>query len=116
MDTHVKTTDCALSAVETRILERRVRRLERLVPYMNPELVHLSLVVEHHPRREDYECSLRLTLKDRVLAATRQHAPAVKALLAEAFDRVEGQLKRVRQVRLDKRTRPGIVGEEQSGA
>lgn len=115
MDTHVKTTDCALSAVETRMLERRVRRLERLVPRLDPDLVHLSLVVEHHQRREDYQCSLRLTLKDRVLAANGLHAPAIKALLVEAFDRVEGQLKRMHQVRIDRRTRPGIVGEEQSG-
>ncbi len=115
MHTQVKTTDCALSAMEMRAFERRVRRLERLVPRLDPDLVHLHLVVEHHPRRQDFECSLRLTLKDRTLAATRQHAPDIKGLLAEAFDRVEGQLKRVRQVRIDKRTRPAAEAQARMG-
>ncbi len=109
MHTQVKVTGCTLSAMETRAFERRVRRLERLVPRVDPDLVHLNLAIEHHPRRQDFECSLRLTLKDRTLAATRQHAPDIKGLLAEAFDRVEGQLKRVRQVRIDKRTRPAAA-------
>jgi ribosome-associated translation inhibitor RaiA len=114
MHTQVKTTDCTLSAIQMRTFERRVRRLERLVPRLDPDLVHLNLVVEHHPRRQDFQCSLRLTLKDRTLAA-RQHAPDLKSLLVEAFDRVEGQLKRVRQVRIDKRTRPGTGVEASMG-
>ena len=115
MHTQVKTTDCTLSAMAMRTFERRVRRLERLVPYIDPDLVHLNLVVEHHPRRQDFQCSLRLTLKDRTLAATRQHAPDLKSLLAEAFERVEGQLKRLRQLRIDKRTRPGTGVETSIG-
>ncbi len=107
MHTHVKTIDCTLSAVEARTLERRIARLERMVPRVDPDLMHLHLVVERHPRRTEYHCSLRLTVKDNVLTATRQSSPAVRTLLSEAFDRLEGQLNRLREERLDRRTRAG---------
>jgi len=106
MHTHVKTTDCTLSAIEAQALERRLARIERMVPRLDPDLMHLQLVVERHPRRTEYRCSLRLTLKDTVLSATRQRSPAVRALLNEAFDRLEAQLNRMRGERLDRRTRP----------
>jgi len=105
MHTHVKTIDCTLSTVDTRTLERRLARIERLVPRVEPDLMHLRLVVERHPRRVEFRCSLTLTLEDAVLSATRQHSPAVHTLLTQAFDRLEGQLNRRREERLDRRTR-----------
>ncbi len=107
MHTHVKTIDCTLSAAEARALEKRIARIQRIVPRIDPDLMHLHLVVERQPRRNEYHCSLRLTIEDAVLTATRQSSPAVRALLAEAFDRLEGQLNRLREERIDRRTRAG---------
>ncbi len=107
MHTHVKTIDCTLSAVEARALERRIARLERIVPRIDPDLMHLHLVLQRHPRRTEYHCSLRLTVKDTVLTVTRQSSPAVRTLLTEAFDRLEDQLNRLREERIDRRTRAG---------
>ncbi len=106
MHTHIKTIDCTLSALEARALEKRIARIERMVPHVDPDLMHLHLVLERHPRRAEYRCSLRLTLKDGVLSTTRQRSPAVRTLLTEAFDRLETQLQRVREERLDRRMRP----------
>lgn len=105
MHTHIKTTDCTLSGMETRTIDRRIARLERLLPHVDPDLVHLSLVVERHPRRVEFRCSLRVTFWDTLLAATRQRSTVVRGLLTEAFDAVEGQLGRVREIRADRRTR-----------
>ncbi len=106
MHTHVKTIDCTLSAVEARSLEKRITRLERMVPRIDPDLMHLHLVLERHPRRTEYHCSLRLTVKDAVFTVTRQSSPAVRTLLTGAFDRLEDQLNRRREERIDRRTRP----------
>ncbi len=105
MHTHVKTIDCTLSAAEARALEKRIARIERIVPRIDPDLMHLHLVVERHARRTEYHCSLRLTIKDSVLTVTRQSSPAVRTLLSEAFDRLEDQLNRQREARIDRRTR-----------
>ncbi len=107
MHTQVKTIDCTLSAVEARALEKRIGRLERIVPRIDPDLMHLHLVLERHPRRTEYHCSLRLTIRDTVLTVTRQSSPAVRTLLTEAFDRLEDQLNRLREERIDRRTRTG---------
>ncbi len=111
MHTHIKTTDCTLSGMETRLIDRRIGRLERLLPYVDADLVHLSLVVERHPRRVEFRCSLRLTFRDKVLAATRQRSGVVRGLLTEAFDAVESQLGRVREIRADRRTRGARAAE-----
>ena len=105
MHTHFKTTDCTLSGVENRTIDRRIARIERLLPRMDADLVHLSLVVQRHPRRVEFRCSLRLTFRDKLLAATRQRSSALRGLLNEAFDAVEAQLGRVREIRTDRRTR-----------
>ncbi len=106
MHTHVKTVDCTLSPEAARALEHRITRIERILPRTEPDLMHLRLVVERHPRRTEYRCSLRLTMKDAVLSTTRQRSPAVRTLLTGAFDRLEAQLNRRREERLDRRTRP----------
>lgn len=106
MHTQVKTTDCTLSSSEAQVLERRMARIERLLPHADADLLTLHLVLQRHPRRTEYRCSLRLTMKDAVLTTTRQRSPAVRTLLTEAFDRLEAQLKRRREERLDRRTRP----------
>lgn len=105
MHTHVKTVDCILARTETETLERRIARLERVTPRLAPDLLHLRLVIERHPRRLEFRCSLRLTMKDRVLAATRQHSGSIRTLLIEAFDRLETQLNRVRELKVERRTR-----------
>ncbi len=105
MHTHVKTIDCTLSAAEARVLEKRIARIERIVPRIDPDLMHLHLVLERQPRRPEYHCSLRLTIRDSVLTVTRQSSPAVRTLLTEAFDRLEDQLNRQREARIDRRTR-----------
>ncbi len=111
MHTHIKTTDCTLSGIETRLIDRRVVRLERLLPHVDGDLVHFNLVVERHPRRVEFRCSLRLTFKDTVLAVTRQRSTVVRGLLTEAFDAVEVQLGRVREIRADRRTRGARAAE-----
>ncbi len=105
MHTHVKTTDCTLSAMEAQVVERRIARIERMLPHADLDLLTLHLVLERHPRRAEYRCSLRLTMKDAVLSTTRQRSPAVRTLLTDAFDRLEAQLNRRREERLDRRTR-----------
>lgn len=105
MHTHVKTTDCTLTSVEGRLLERRLARIERIVPRTDPDLMHLRLVVERAPRRTEYRCSLRLTLADRVLATKAETGPTLHTLLTEAFDRLEVKLNRLREERIDRRTR-----------
>lgn len=105
MHTHVKTTDSTLSAIDARSLERRPARIQRMVPRLDPDLVHLNLVIERDPRKTEFRCSLRLTLDGRVLATTRQRAPAVRTLITESFDRIEAQLNRAREMRIDRRTR-----------
>ncbi len=111
MHTHIKTTDCRLSGMETRTIDRRIARIERLLPRVDADLVHLSLVVQRHPRRVEFRCSLRLTFRDKLLAATRQRSAALRGLLNEAFDAVEAQLGRVREIRADRRTRVARAAE-----
>ena len=111
MHTHIKTTDCNLSGVEGRTIDRRIARIERLLPHVDADLVHVSLVVQRHPRRVEFRCSLRLTFRDTLLAATRQRSSAVRGLLNEAFDAVEAQLGRVREIRADRRTRGARAAE-----
>jgi len=105
MHTQVKTTDCTLSASEAPVLERRLARIQRMLSHAEAELLTLHLVLQRHPRRTEYRCSLRLTTKDTVLCTTRQRSPAVRTLLTQAFDRIEAQLNRRREERLDRRTR-----------
>jgi ribosome-associated translation inhibitor RaiA len=112
MHTQVRTVDCTLSGMAARTFERRLGRIERLLPRFDPDLLRLRLVVERHPRRAEYRCSLRLTFKDATLAATRQRADQVRGVLGEAFDHVERQLKRLREARVDRRTQglPSAMG------
>lgn len=105
MHTHVKTIDCTLSGMEARTLDRRMTRIERLLPRVDADLIHLRLVVERHPRRVEFRCSLRVTFNDTVLAATRQRSGIMRGLLSEAFDAVEAQLVRVQGIRSDRRVR-----------
>jgi len=112
---HVTTQRCDLSPIDEREIERFIARLERRLPHVDDDLVHLTIAVEYQPRRDEYEGSIRLTLFNRVLRAKRNAGPTIQALLKQAFDDLDGQLTRfMGKLRRDftyQRKRPSIAPE-----
>src|SRR5688572_2867760 len=91
---HTSTRRCELGPEEQKVLDHELERLERRTPQINPDLMHLGIHVEKHPRRQEYEGSVRLFVVNRALPARRNRAPTVAALLRRAFEDVEQQLER----------------------
>ncbi|MFO7261716.1 MAG: HPF/RaiA family ribosome-associated protein [bacterium] len=86
----------ALTPADAAQLDRRVARLEKRLRTFNPDLVHLQVVIEKHPRREEYTGSVRLALLEQVLTASRNTATSVRTLLSEVFADIEAQLDRLK--------------------
>lgn len=113
---HVTTHACQLSPVDEREIEHQVQRLDRRLPHVDPDLVHLTLAIKRDVRRDAYYGSIRLTLFDRVLPAKRNNGPTIAVLLKRAFeDLVEDQLPRfMAKLRRDytyERKRASLSGE-----
>nr|PZN89325.1 MAG: hypothetical protein DIU52_13820 [bacterium] len=96
MKRHMTTKGFALTPADAAQLDRRVARLEKRLRTFNPDLVHLQVVIEKHPRREEYTGSVRLALLEQVLTASRNTATSVRTLLSEVFADIEAQLDRLK--------------------
>ena len=96
MRRHTTTKGFALAPADEARLERRVARLEKRLRTFDPDLVHLQVVIEKHPRREEYTGSVRLVVLEQVLAASRNTAAKVRTLLTEVFSDIESQLDRLK--------------------
>lgn len=96
MKRHTTTKGFALTPADEARLDRRVARLEKRLRSFEPDLVHLQVVIEKHPRREEYTGSIRLVVLEQVLTASRNAAASVATLLTEVFDDVEEQLDRLK--------------------
>jgi hypothetical protein len=91
---HTSTRRCELGTEDKAVLEHELERLERRTPQVDSDLMHLGIHIEKHPKREEYEGSVRLFVVNRALPARRNRAPSVAALLRRAFEDVEQQLDR----------------------
>jgi ribosome-associated translation inhibitor RaiA len=96
MKRHTTTKGFALTPANEAQLERRAARLERRLRRFDPDLVHLQVVMEKHPRREEYTGSVRLVVLEQVLAASRNKAASVRTLLTQVFRDIESQLDRMK--------------------
>jgi ribosome-associated translation inhibitor RaiA len=96
MKRHMTTKGFALTPAEAARLERRIARLEKRLRRFDPDLVHLQVVIEKHPRRVEYTGSVRLVVLEQVLAASRNTAASVRTLLTEVFGDIESQLDRLK--------------------
>lgn len=94
MKLHVTRNGCRYSPQDERVLDRRIRRLERRLRHFDPDLVHLEINIERQPRREEYDSNIRLVIMNRVFPAGRNAAAEVGTLLREAFDDLERQVDR----------------------
>ncbi|HEX7091891.1 MAG TPA: HPF/RaiA family ribosome-associated protein [Longimicrobiales bacterium] len=96
MRRHTMTKGFALTPANEARLKRRVARLEKRLRSFDPDLVHLQVVIEKHPRREEYTGSVRLVVLEQVLAASRNTAATFRTLLTEVFSDIEAQLDRLK--------------------
>lgn len=94
VELHVKTQRCELSPADQRGLDRYRERLDRRLRHFDPDLVHLTIEIDRHPRTGQYVGSFRLTLLNQALPAKRNSGPTIEALLKQAFDDIEEQLSR----------------------
>jgi ribosome-associated translation inhibitor RaiA len=94
MKVHVKAKHLSLTPGETRRLNRFVGRLRKRLKTFDPDLVHLDLAVEKHPRKAEFTGSVRLFVVNRMLAARRNAGQTPAELLQGAFSDIEEQLDR----------------------
>jgi hypothetical protein len=79
------------------MLDRHVAQLEQRLPHVDPDLVHLTLVVEPQARRDEYKGSARLVIFNRALPAKRNRAPTIGVLIKRSFEDLEDQVDRFKQ-------------------
>lgn len=75
-------------------LQRYLQHLAPRLRHFEPDLVHLDVAIEWHPRKRDYSGSFRLSAAGGLLPARRNRAAALEGLLDAAFDDLEEQLTR----------------------
>jgi ribosome-associated translation inhibitor RaiA len=89
--------------------ERHVKKMEKLLKRYKPDLVQLHGGIDKHPRKEEYQFTLNLSLPTATLHATGE-GPDVRACMKAAFAEIEAQIKKhVALLRKDyewKRKRP----------
>jgi len=93
----VATRHCALTPADQEMLDRHVAQLEQRLWHMDPDLVHLTLVIEPQARRDEYRGSVRLVLFNRALPAKRNTAPTIGVLIKRSFEDLEDQVDRFKQ-------------------
>ncbi|HET9440877.1 MAG TPA: hypothetical protein VFO52_11935 [Longimicrobiales bacterium] len=81
-----------LSPRDEKVIEDRVRQLEKRLQDVDPELVNLEIAVEAQPRRTEYTGQVRLVVMNHVLPARRNRAKQLNTFLNRAFDDIEEQL------------------------
>ncbi|HEX6560193.1 MAG TPA: hypothetical protein VF021_12040 [Longimicrobiales bacterium] len=59
---------------------------------MNPDLLHIVVRVDKHPKRAEFICSARLSILSRVIAARGRYNTVARACIGEAFDQLEREL------------------------
>jgi ribosome-associated translation inhibitor RaiA len=89
--------------------ERHVKKMEKLLKRYKPDLVQLHGIIDKHPRKEEYQFTLNLSLPTATLHATGEGSD-VRACAKAAFAEIEAQIKKhVALLRKDyewKRKRP----------
>lgn len=93
----VTTRHCALTPADQEMLDRHVAQLERRLRHIDPDLVHLTLVIERQARRDEYRGSARLVIFNRALPAKRNTAPTIAVLIKRSFEDLEDQVQRFQQ-------------------
>jgi ribosome-associated translation inhibitor RaiA len=89
--------------------KRHVQKMQKLLKRYQPDLVQLHGSIEKHPRKEEYQFTLNLSLPTGTLHAIGA-GPDVRACVKAAFGELEAQIKKhVALLRKDyqwKRKRP----------
>ena len=94
MQLHLTTRRFELPAGLEDDLRRRMEHLAPRLRHFNPDLVHLDVTLEWHPRKREYSGSFRLSAAGALLPARRNRAASAEGLLDAAFDDLEEQLAR----------------------
>jgi ribosome-associated translation inhibitor RaiA len=97
MKVTVATRHCELTPADQEMLDRHVAQLERRLWHINPDLIHLTLVIEPQARRDEYKGSVRLVIFNRALPAKRNTAPTIGVLIKRSFEDLEDQVDRFEQ-------------------
>jgi RNA polymerase sigma factor (sigma-70 family) len=92
------------------LIEKTIKKIERLLVVFQPELVHLHGRLTRHTAREGTICSLDVKLPTGMFAAEESAATAQAALRAAATDLVQ-QLRRHKERLRTDQTRGGKVSE-----
>jgi hypothetical protein len=98
MRLHVVTRGCMLSPRDDRRLAEHIRHLENRLQNIDPDLVHLEVVIEKEQFCREYNAQVRLAVLDRVLPPMQMRAPSPRHVLRHAFRGVSEALTRIPSV------------------
>ncbi len=85
MDYHITAKNFRLVEPLKEEVTQRLDKLSRMLEKFPEDVVHFDVVLEHRPRKKEYEARVRLTLPGVVLA-TSDHGPTLENAMVKALD------------------------------
>jgi ribosome-associated translation inhibitor RaiA len=92
MHVQIATRNWVLPETDRDVLERRIERVRRKLPTVNSELLHMVVRLDKHAKREEFICTARVAIMNRVIAARGRYQTAVRSSIGQTFDDLEREV------------------------
>jgi ribosome-associated translation inhibitor RaiA len=92
MNVQISHKNWDLPEADRDILERRIARINKKLPHMSPDLLHLVVRIDKHATHNEYICAARLSILNQILAVRGRYERGAHSAISQTFDDVERQL------------------------